>query len=226
MEWISTLFEQYGYYVLFLGLFTESIALPFPGELAMAVSGHMAALGSFHILFVFLCSYLGAIVGTIITYYLGYKLGTPFFEKYGKFFFMNQERIAKITQWFDKYGNKLLFVSYFIPGLRHFTGYVSGILKVRLRTFCLYNFTGGFLWVLTYVMIGHLFGHKIEQLLHLISHYATVAILVAVIGVAIGFYVKQNKSAIVNWIRARRKPKKVGGRAATRRMKPRSFDRP
>lgn len=49
MEWITHLFEQYGYYVLFLGLFAESLALPFPGELAMAISGHKAALGSFHI---------------------------------------------------------------------------------------------------------------------------------------------------------------------------------
>jgi membrane protein DedA with SNARE-associated domain len=203
MEWMNTLFEQYGYFVLFLGLFAESLALPFPGELAMAISGHLTNLGSFNILFIIFYSYFGAIVGTTVTYYLGYKLGTPFFDKYGKFFFMNQERLAKMTKWFDKYGDKLILVSYFIPGLRHFTGYVSGILKVRLRTFFFYNYMGGFLWVMTYVMIGKVFGQKIEQLLHIISQYTTVAIIVLVIGVVIGFLFKQNKTAIVSWIRSK-----------------------
>jgi membrane protein DedA with SNARE-associated domain len=203
MEWMNTLFEQYGYFVLFLGLFAESLALPFPGELAMAISGHLTNLRSFNILFIIFYSYFGAIVGTTVTYYLGYKLGTPFFDKYGKFFFMNQERLAKMTKWFDKYGDKLILVSYFIPGLRHFTGYVSGILKVRLRTFFFYNYMGGFLWVMTYVMIGKVFGQKIEQLLHIISQYTTVAIIVLVIGVVIGFLFKQNKTAIVSWIRSK-----------------------
>jgi membrane protein DedA with SNARE-associated domain len=116
---------------------------------------------------------------------------------------MNQKRLAKITKWFDKYGDKLILVSYFIPGLRHFTGYVSGILKVRLRTFFFYNYLGGFLWVLVYVMIGKVFGQKIEQLLHIISQYSTVAIIVLVIGAGIGFLLKQNKAAIVSWIRSK-----------------------
>lgn len=203
MEWMNNLFEQYGYFVLFLGLFAESLALPFPGELAMAISGHSTNLGTFNIPFIIFYSYFGAIVGTTATYYLGYKLGTPFFGKYGKFFFMNQKRLAKITKWFDKYGDKLILVSYFIPGLRHFTGYVSGIIKVRLRTFFFYNYLGGFLWVLTYVMIGKVFGQKIEQLLQIISQYSTVAIIVLVIGAGIGFLLKQNKAAIVSWIRSK-----------------------
>jgi membrane protein DedA with SNARE-associated domain len=205
MEWISDLFVQYGYLVLFLGLFAESLALPFPGELAMAISGHMAAQGSFKLAFIVLYSYSGAIIGTLLTYYLGYKQGAPFFVKYGKFFFMNQERLTKLTRWFDKYGNKIILVSYFIPGLRHFTGYISGILKVRLRTLLFFNCIGGFLWVLTYVMLGYVFGQKIEQLLHSLAQYSTVAIIVGVIGLAAVYVIKQKKAAWMNWLRGKRK---------------------
>lgn len=201
MEWISNLFEQYGYFVLIFGLFAESLALPFPGELAMAISGHLSTFGSLNISIIIICSYFGAIAGTTVTYYLGYKLGTPFFEKHGRFFFLNQERIIKITKWFNKYGNKLILVSYFIPGLRHFTGYVSGILRVRFGTFLFYNFTGGLVWVLAYVMIGKVFGIKIEQFLHIISQYSIAAIIVLVVGVVIGFHIKHNKQAIIDWIR-------------------------
>jgi membrane protein DedA with SNARE-associated domain len=203
MEWIGHLFEQYGYFVLLAGLFAESVAIPFPGELAMAISGHMSSLGNMNISVVILCSYLGAVSGTILTYYLGYRLGAPFFAAYGKYVFLNEARTAAITKWFGRYGNKLLLVSYFIPGLRHFTGYVSGMMRVRPGIFVAYNFTGGLAWVFTYVMIGKYFGNKLEQLLHLVSKYSMSAILVLGIGGAAGFLIKRNKQAIMDWIRTK-----------------------
>lgn len=207
MEWISNLFEQYGYFVLFVGLLAESLALPFPGELAMAISGHLSTDGSFTLPLIIAVSYTGAILGTVLTYFLGYKLGTPFFEKYGKYFFLNHKRMAKLAEWFDKYGNRLIFISYFVPGLRHFTGYFSGILKVRLSTFLFYNCTGGLLWVLAYVMIGKVFGPSIEQVLHLASRYSVIAITIAGVGVILFLLVKRNKKAILIWLRGQSRQK-------------------
>ncbi|WP_159886945.1 DedA family protein [Paenibacillus puerhi] len=200
MEWITALSEQYGYLILFMGLFAESLALPFPGELAMAVFGHLAASGRLSLPLVMLYSYGGALAGTVLTYFLGYRLGTPFFERYGRFFLLNAERIVKISNWFAKYGDKLILVSYFVPGLRHFTGYVSGMLRVRLTTLLLYNGLGGALWVTLYVMIGKLFGHRIAELLHTISQYSALAItLLAVIGTA-AVMIKHKKAAITKWL--------------------------
>ncbi|UVI32818.1 DedA family protein [Paenibacillus spongiae] len=205
MEWISGLFEQYGYYVLFLGLFAESLALPFPGELAMAVSGHMSTLGNFRLPAIILISYIGAILGTVVTYYLGSKLGASLFERKGKFLFMNRQRLDKMTQWFDRYGTKLILVSYFIPGLRHFTGYTAGILQIRFRTLLLYNSIGGFVWVLGYVSIGHFFGIHIEQLLHQFSRYSLVAFIVIASSAAVILVLKRNKEAVTNWLLRRKR---------------------
>ncbi|MFS0836442.1 DedA family protein [Paenibacillus sp. 1P03SA] len=203
MEWISDLFAQYGYLVLFLGLFAESVALPFPGELAMMISGHMVHVNTFNMAGVMGVSFAGAFAGTIFTYVLGRKLGTPFFDKYGKYVLLNPERLLKIKKWFDKYGDKIILVSYFVPGLRHFTGYVSGILKIRLKTFLIFNGLSGVLWVITYVMVGFLFGTKIQQLLHVISQYSTVAIIAAAIALTGLVVVKRNKETVLGWLRAR-----------------------
>ncbi|MEK8129941.1 DedA family protein [Paenibacillus filicis] len=200
MEWITALSEQYGYLVLFLGLFAESLALPFPGELAMAICGHIAALGNLHLPLVMLYAYAGALSGTVLTYYLGYRLGAPFFDKHGKYFFLNAERIGKISSWFERYGDKLILVSYFIPGFRHFTGYVSGMLRVRLTTLLIYNGLGGALWVTLYVMIGKLFGHRIVELLHRISGYSAAVIAgLAVLFIAV-LIIKRNKAALTKWL--------------------------
>ncbi|MDR9853533.1 DedA family protein [Paenibacillus sp. VCA1] len=194
MEWMNQLFEQYGYLVLFFGLFSESLALPFPGELAMAISGHMSSFGDFHIPFIIFYSYVGAIIGTTVTFFVGYRLGTPFLEQYGKYVFLNQARLAKVTDWFGKYGNKLILISYFVPGLRHFTGYVSGVLKIRPRTFFILNYIGGLVWVLVYVMIGKTFGPNIEQLLHVASRYFALSMVILAIVVAAIFWFKKRKS--------------------------------
>ncbi|MFC5648226.1 DedA family protein [Paenibacillus solisilvae] len=172
MEWIHRLFEHHGYLVLFLGLFSESLAAPFPGELAMAYSGYLAFLDQFQLAFVILSAFLGAAVGTTVTYFIGYKLGTPFFAKYGKFILLSPARMNKITVWFEKYGDKILLISYFIPGFRHFTGYVSGIIRIRFRTFLIFNHTGALLWVAAYVLLGRLLGQRFESIIHLIAKYS------------------------------------------------------
>ncbi|BBH24877.1 alkaline phosphatase [Paenibacillus baekrokdamisoli] len=202
MEWINRLFEQYGYFVLFFGLLSESLATPFPGELAMAYSGYMASLGQFHLIFVILLSFLGTTIGTTITYFIGQKLGIPFFTKYGKYMFLHPGRIEKITSWFEKYGSKILLISYFIPGFRHFTGYVSGIIRIRFRTFLIFNHTGALLWVTTYIMVGRLLGHRFETIIHLITKYSIRAGCIIALGIAAFILVKKYKKQLFVFARA------------------------
>lgn len=195
MEWMIHLYEHYGYFLLFFGLFTESIALPFPGELAMAISGHMSSLGTFSLPLAILCSFLGATIGTSVTYFIGLRLGMPFFEKYGKYVMLKPDRLDKFAAWYGKYGKKLLLISYFIPGLRHFTGYVSGILKVRWTSFFLYNHIGALLWVVTYSLIGRLFGKHLEHILHRIAKYSWRAAVIGAIVLIVILVVKKYRKA-------------------------------
>ncbi|MBB6734410.1 DedA family protein [Cohnella zeiphila] len=196
MEWMNALFEQYGYVLLFFGLLAESLALPFPGELAMAVAGHLAYFGNSNYWLDVTYAFLGATIGTTITYALGRKLGTPFIEKYGKYIFLNKKRFAMLADWFDKYGSKILLVSYFIPGFRHFTGYMSGVLRIRFRTFLLFNHFGALVWVIVYVSIGRLFGAQFEKLLHLISAYSRIAVAILAVVLALVLFFKMRRARL------------------------------
>lgn len=196
MEWMNALFEQYGYAVLFFGLFLESLALPFPGELAMAIAGHFAYFGNSNYWLDMMYAFLGATIGTTITYALGHKLGTPFIEKYGKYIFLNKQRFAMLTGWFGKYGSKILLISYFIPGFRHFTGYMSGVLRIRFRTFLLFNHFGALIWVIVYVSIGRLFGAQFEKLLHLIATYSRIAVAILIVILMLVLFFKMRRARL------------------------------
>ncbi|MEH7075754.1 DedA family protein [Neobacillus drentensis] len=126
MNHITDYLDQYGYIVLFVSLILELIAIPLPGEVLMTYSGFLVFQGQLNWLISIFSASVGACIGMTLSYWIGYKLGKPFFYKYGHWFHMGPERLDKTSDWFTKHGNKLLFIAYFIPGVRHITGYFSG----------------------------------------------------------------------------------------------------
>lgn len=165
IENIEALFEQYGYLVLLIGLFLEFIALPFPGETTLTYSGYLTYKGVLDLVPVLAVAFVATTLGMTLTYWIGRKLGLPFLTKYGKWFF-TEKKLAKTRKWFDRYGTGLLFIGYFIPGVRHFTGYLCGIIGIPFRSFALYTYTGAAFWVGCFVTLGHLCGPQWQMIFH------------------------------------------------------------
>ncbi|MFM1652466.1 DedA family protein [Brevibacillus sp. B_LB10_24] len=151
-------FETYGLWVLFFGLLLEYVALPFPGEFVLTYAGFLSYSHHFSWLWSVLLAAAGTTLGISITYLIGRRVGRMFFEKVGTYFFLGPDKLDKASRWFDTYGNKVLFIAFFIPGLRHVTGYLSGILKLPFRTFAVYAYSGAVFWVLTFFGAGYLLG--------------------------------------------------------------------
>ncbi len=140
----------------------------------------------------------GAAVGMTISYWIGYRLGTPFFEKYGTRIHMGPDKLSKVSFWFQKYGNKVLIIAYFIPGVRHITGYFSGITRIPYRKYAIFAYIGAFFWVSVFISLGKVLGPKWEQYHHTINRYLIIGgIIAAVIFVVIYIY-RKNKQYIVD----------------------------
>ncbi len=187
MNYIEQLFNDYGYWLLFIGLVLEFVALPFPGETTLTYAGYLSHIGVIHWLPSMLLAFAGTTIGMSITYIIGYKAGAPFIERYGKWFFLTHRTRERTKRWFDKYGGKVLFIGYFIPGVRHFTGYFSGMMNFPFRTFALYAYSGAFFWVVFFISLGNLLGPQWEVLFDVIERYAWI--LVAVLGCSLVIYI-------------------------------------
>ena len=127
MQILTSLIEHYGYIILFLSLMLELIALPIPGEFLMGYAGVLVYQGKLSWILCMVIAGLGSSAGMTLSYWIGYKLGAPFFHKYGHRIHMGHERMEKLSNWFGRFGNKLILIAFYIPGVRHFTGYFSGI---------------------------------------------------------------------------------------------------
>ncbi|MFL6554756.1 MAG: VTT domain-containing protein [Bacillus sp. (in: firmicutes)] len=191
MNQITAYIDQYGYIVLFVALVFELIAIPLPGEVLMTYSGFLVFQGQLNWLVSILVASIGACTGMTLSYWIGFKLGKPFFNKYGHRVHMGPERMEKMSDWFTKHGNKLLIIAYFIPGIRHITGYFSGITRLPFRKYALYAFSGAFFWVTVFITLGKLLGPQWEQFHSSIKKYLIIgSILAAIIIIAFYLYKK------------------------------------
>ncbi|MCM3728374.1 DedA family protein [Neobacillus cucumis] len=178
MSYLITLFEQHSYLILFIGIFLELMALPISGEFLMSYAGYFVFQGKMNYILALLTVFLSAGVGITVTYWIGKAGGYRLIEKYGKFIHMGPDRYKKTAAWFERSGSKLLVFAYFIPGIRHFTGYISGISKMPFRKFIIPAYTGAFLWGICFITLGKILGPQWESFHQAASKYLIVFIIV------------------------------------------------
>ncbi|WJE71665.1 DedA family protein [Bacillus albus] len=171
MEWIHELFQQNGYYVVLVGLLLEYIALPFPGEPTLAYAGFLSHQGDLSLPILIILSFIGTSVGMTFQYFVGNKLGMPFIQKYGKYVFLTQKKINLTKMWFDKYGYFLIFIAFFIPGVRHFTGYFAGIINLPFRRFAMTIYSGALFWVSFFLIGGYWLGENLDEIFQILGQH-------------------------------------------------------
>jgi membrane protein DedA with SNARE-associated domain len=186
------LIDQYGYIVLFISLMLELIIVPIPNEILMSYVGFLAYQGKVNFVLAILFGGAGGIAGVTISYWIGHKLGAPFFYKYGRKFHLGPEKIERMSRWNQKYGRRLLLFSYFIPGVRHVTSIFSGITRLPFRSFAIFSYIGVFLWVGTIISLGKIFGPKWEQFHQEAKLYMIIGCVVIGLGYAMYLYIKTN----------------------------------
>lgn len=157
-EMLSSWLLQYGSFALFILLVVGIIILPVPEETLMVIAGILMRKGSLHIPSTMLAAYAGSVCGITISYILGRTAGHYLVFKYGTWIGLTHKRLDRIHVWFEKFGKWTLVIGYFIPGLRHFTGFTSGMTELEYKKFALFAYSGAFLWVSTFLSFGYYFG--------------------------------------------------------------------
>ncbi|MFJ7685862.1 VTT domain-containing protein [Peribacillus butanolivorans] len=178
MSYLINLFEQYSYLILFIGIFLELMALPISGEFLMSYAGYFVFQGTMNYPLALLTVFVAGGAGITVTYWIGKAGGYKLIEKYGEYIHLGPERYKKVSAWFERSGSKLLVFAYFIPGIRHFTGYISGISRMPFRKFIIPAYTGSFLWGFCFITLGKVLGPHWEAFHHSASKYFIIFIII------------------------------------------------
>jgi membrane protein DedA with SNARE-associated domain len=144
----------------------ESSFIPFPSEIVMIPAGFMAARGEFFpgdsiwaaLVLSIACGISGSLLGAFLNYVLALKLGRPFLYRWGKYFFLPADKLARAEQLFREYGDITTFVCRFIPVVRQLISIPAGISRMHFGRFTMFTGAGAGIWVMLLALIGYWFG--------------------------------------------------------------------
>lgn len=146
LEIIQEWTQQYGYWLVFLGIMLENAGIPLPGETITLVGGFLAGNGELRYPLVLICTVTGAILGDSAGYWLGRWGGLPALEKIGKLFRMPTDEIEIAREKFRGSADRAVFFGRFIAILRIFAGPMAGLSGMSYSRFLFFNATGALVW--------------------------------------------------------------------------------
>ena len=182
--YITQFINSTGYVSVFILMAMESMVFPIPSEAVMPFAGFLIAQKVFSFFGVIFWSTFGSIVGSLISYYMGFKGGKPFVNKYGKYFLLNNEDLEKTENFFKRRGEITIFISRFIPVIRHLISLPAGIAKMDIFKFSLYTIIGAGLWNTFLAVMGFYLRQNWEQIMtygKIIDVFVLILLIVFVI---------------------------------------------
>src|SRR6266540_6361158 len=125
----------------------ESMIAPVPSEAVMPFVGFQVADGRWNLWLAILSTSCGSLAGSLGSYWMGYYGGKPFVLKVGRYLLLNQHDLEWTESFFhQRRGLFTIFVSRFIPVVRHFISIPAGIGRMPLVPFSLFTVVGATMW--------------------------------------------------------------------------------
>jgi len=128
---------------------------------------------------------LAGLAGSLISYYLGLKLGRPVVYRLLGRVGVSPKRLDDGERWVDSKGAWSVFVGRFIPGVRSVISIPAGILRMELKPFVVLTVVGSFVWSAALIYIGYSAGPLWDSALGSVSMFANQAALVVIAGVSV-----------------------------------------
>ena len=185
-----------GYLGIFLMMFLESSFFPFPSEVVMIPAGYLAYKGEMNIYIAIVAGILGSLAGALFNYYLAIKFGRKFLIKYGKYFFIKEQTIIKMEEFFKNHGHISTFSGRLIPVVRQYISLPAGLAKMNLFVFSLYTSLGAGIWVVILTVLGYYLGDN-EGLIKEYLRYIIIVILISLAILVFWYYKKLKKAKVL-----------------------------
>ena len=164
---VTALYEAVGYLGVAIWVAIESVIIPIPSELVLPFAGFLVGQGSslepltgraWNFWIVVLSGTLGATVGALIAYAIGYFGGRPLIERYGRVLGISANDLERTDRFFVRWGIAASFFGRMVPVVRSLVSFAAGIARMRLLPFVVFTFLGSLPWTFVLVLAGQELG--------------------------------------------------------------------
>lgn len=185
MQWVVTLFEQYGLWLVFATVLIEQLGVPIPAYPVLIVTGAVSARGDYSIAAILAVAVAASVVADLAWYWAGTRFGRRVLRIMCRISLSPDSCVRQTESIYQKWGAPSLMVAKFVPGFAAVATSMAGIVRTRLGAFVLFDAIGALLWVAVGVLIGWQFRHAINDVLDVLYQAGRVGLAVIVLAFAL-----------------------------------------
>lgn len=175
---------------IFFFLIVEYGGIPIPSELILPFFGISAAQGKISLIGIIAISIVGAVIGALICYTIGYFGGTAFLNWVRRKVPSMNKHLDSMEKWFKKYGKESILIVRLVPVIRTYISLLAGAEKQNVAVFTIYSAVGIAIWNIFLILLGYFIGNNMTLIQSIITKYTYAVIACCVIGVIIYGYMK------------------------------------
>ncbi len=150
------LFTNYGYLAVFSVLLACGFGVPIPEDVSLVAGGIIAGLGYADPWIMCGVGLAGVLLGDASVFLIGRRFGARVLGQRWARRLLSPRRYAQVQDRFDRYGNRMLFIARFLPGLRTAVFLSAGMTRrVGFGRFLLLDGAAALISVPLWVALGY-----------------------------------------------------------------------
>ena len=155
-------FANWGYAIVFAGVFLESIFLTgwvAPGATVVLIAGFFAAQGQLNIFMIWATCVVAALLGDNVGYFIGRRMGRGVAGRFGdkpRF----RRGIKRSQRFFARYGGVTVVFGRLVSGIDAFIPVTAGMNAMPHWKYMAYDVPGAMLWSALFCALGYFFGEN------------------------------------------------------------------
>lgn len=216
MELLNTLvgvFTENGYLAVLVVLMICGFGVPIPEDISLVAGGVIAGLGYANVHVMCVVGIVGVLAGDSIMFMIGRVFGERALRLRWVAYLLTPRRYALVQAKFSRYGNRLMFVARFLPGLRSPIFLTAGMTRrVSFLRFFLLDGFAALISVPIWVYLGHYGAQNHEWLLTWLGRSKVIVFVVAAVIIALivrYFWRRSARFRSLMHIREKRRRRKI-----------------
>src|SRR3954452_12564906 len=169
---------------IFALMIPESACIPIPSEATMLFAGFNVAEGKYTLFAAVAAGVVANVVGSWISYALGYYGRLELLERHGRKLHIKKEHLDWADRWFDRHGEVTVFFARMLPIVRTFISLPAGAARMPFWRFTLFTTLGCIPWVFLLAFIGKSAGDNWvdwKDNLHYVDYAVAALIVVGIV---------------------------------------------
>jgi membrane protein DedA with SNARE-associated domain/rhodanese-related sulfurtransferase len=171
---------RHGAAVLFGAVFIEQIGVPIPALIWLFAAGALIGAGQMNWLVALGASTIGSLLADLIWFYLGRSYGNRVLGLLCRISLEPDSCVRRTQDVFSRHGLKGIVLAKFVPGLSTLAPPLAGSSGVTIPRFLIFDGAGSLLYVGSFILVGVLFSHQLNQVMAAVGSLGSGALVLVV----------------------------------------------